>query len=119
MLLTAAACTIMTASCTRYLFLLLVQVRFDAAPSLASKAFNSEEVQKVLAHVPGSHYMVESEVYTNAMYGDQFYVMSRTTIVARGPEQCQLHLVYAVDFKPSLSRLMKPMVAKGVDGEQH
>eukprot|EP00878_Enallax_costatus_P022700 GHUV01024103.1.p1 GENE.GHUV01024103.1~~GHUV01024103.1.p1 ORF type:complete len:752 (+),score=326.68 GHUV01024103.1:406-2661(+) len=60
--------------------------------------------------------MVESEVYTNAMYGDQFYVMSRTTIVARGPEQCQLHLVYAVDFKPSLSRLMKPMVAKGVDG---
>lgn len=94
----------------------MAQVRFDAAPSLASKAFSSEEIQKILAHAPGSHYLVECEVYTNALYGEHFTLLSRTNMVAYGPQQCQLQLVYTVDFKPSLSRLMKPMVAKGVDG---
>lgn len=96
-----------------------MQVRFDAAASLASKAFSSEEVQKILAYQPGKYYLVESEVYTTALYGDQFCVLSRTSISACGPRQCQLQLVYTIDFKPSLSRLMKPMVAKGVDGESH
>jgi hypothetical protein len=52
------------------------------------------------------------------MYGDQFTIISRTAVLQRGPGQAQLHVSYAVDFKPSLSRLMKPMVAKGVDGER-
>lgn len=94
-----------------------VQVRFDAAPSIASKAFSSEEIQRVLLHAPGSHYQVETEVYTTAMYGDQFTVISRYTLVARGAGKAHLHVLYAIAFKPSLSRLMKPMVAKGVDGE--
>ncbi|KAF6254761.1 hypothetical protein COO60DRAFT_285516 [Scenedesmus sp. NREL 46B-D3] len=92
------------------------KVRFEAAASLASKAFSSEEVQTVLAYVPGSHYLVQAEVSTSAMYGDQFTIVSRTALLQRGPGQVQLHVGYAVDFKPSLSRLMKPMVAKGVDG---
>lgn len=94
------------------------QVRFDAAPSIASKAFSSEEVQRVLLHVPGSHYQMETEVYTTAMYGDQFTVISRYTLVAKGPGKARLYVLYALTFKPSLSRLMKPMVAKGVDGER-
>jgi hypothetical protein len=74
-------------------------------------------VQTILAYVPGSHYLVQAEVSTSAMYGDQFTIISRTALLQRGPGQAQLHVSYAVDFKPSLSRLMKPMVAKGVDGE--
>jgi hypothetical protein len=54
------------------------QVRFEAAPSLASKAFSSEEVQTLLSCSPGSHYLVESEVSTSAMYGDQFCIISRS-----------------------------------------
>lgn len=92
-------------------------MRFEAAPSIASKAFSSEEVQVIQAYAPGSHYLVQAEVYTSAMYGDQFIIMSRTSLVARGAGQTQLHIAYAVDFKPSLSKFMKPMVAKGVDGE--
>lgn len=94
-----------------------VQVRFDAPPSMASKAFNSEEVQRVLLLQPGSHYQVDTEVYTTAMYGDQFTVLSRYTLAAKGAGKTHLHVSYAIAFKPSLSRLMKPMVAKGVDGE--
>lgn len=93
------------------------QVRFEAAASIASKAFNSEEIQHVLQYAPGSHYQLQTEVYTTAMYGDQFTVISRYTLAARGPGKAQLHVLYAIAFKPSLSRLMKPMVAKGVDGE--
>lgn len=71
----------------------------------------------MLLHTPGSHYQLETEVYTTAMYGDQFTVISRYTLVARGAGKAHLHVLYAIAFKPSLSRLMKPMVAKGVDGE--
>lgn len=94
-----------------------LQVRFDAPPSMASKAFNSEEVQRVLLLQPGSHYQVDTEVYTTAMYGDQFTVLIRYTLAAKGAGKTHLHVSYAIAFKPSLSRLMKPMVAKGVDGE--
>jgi hypothetical protein len=79
----------------------------------------SSLVQTVLAYAPGSHFLVQAEVSATAMYGDQFTIISRTAAVQRGPAQAQLHVSYAVDFKPSLSRLMKPMVAKGVDGEGH
>lgn len=45
------------------LYTCIAQVRFDAAPPpLTSKGFSSEEIQKVQAHMPGSHYVVESEV---------------------------------------------------------
>jgi hypothetical protein len=85
---------------------------------MASKAFSSEEIQRVLQYSPGSHYQLETEVYTTAMYGDQFTVVSRYTLAAaKGPGKAHLHVLYAIAFKPSLSRLMKPMVAKGVDGE--
>eukprot|EP00775_Hariotina_reticulata_P002431 gene2431-2735_t len=92
------------------------KVRFEAAPSLASKAFSSEEVQTLLSCSPGSHYLLESEVYTSAMYGDQFCIISRYTLLAKGPGQTHLHLTYAINFKPTLNRLVRPMVAKGVDG---
>ncbi|WIA28955.1 hypothetical protein OEZ86_011477 [Tetradesmus obliquus] len=92
------------------------KVRFEAAASLASKAFSSEEVQTVLSYAPGSHYLVQAEVSTSAMYGDTFTIISRTALLQRGPGQAVVHVAYAVDFRPSLSRLMKPMVAKGVDG---
>jgi hypothetical protein len=93
-------------------------VRFDAAASLASKAFSSEEVQQVLQYSPGSHYQLLTEVSTTAMYGDTFTVISRYNLVGKGPGRTHLHVAYAIEFKPSLSRLMKPMVAKGVDGER-
>lgn len=45
-----------------------VQVRFNAPPPpLASKGFSNEEIQKVQAHAPGSHYVVESEVRRRRM----------------------------------------------------
>lgn len=94
-----------------------LQVRFDAAASIASKAFSSEEIQHVLQYSPGSHYQLATEVYTTAMYGDTFTVISRYTLAGKGPGKTHLHVLYAIAFKPSLSRLMKPMVAKGVDGE--
>jgi hypothetical protein len=92
------------------------QVRFEAAASLASKAFSSEEVQSVTLHAPGSHYVLLTEVATTALYGDQFSVITRYGLSAKGPNRTHLHVAYAVAFRPSLSRLMRPMVAKGVDG---
>lgn len=70
----------------------------------------------MLSYAPGSHYLVQAEVSTSAMYGDTFTIISRTALLQRGPGQAVVHVAYAVDFRPSLSRLMKPMVAKGVDG---
>jgi hypothetical protein len=92
------------------------KVRFEAAASIASKAFASEEVQTLLHYAPGAGFLVESEVTTTAMYGDSFTVISRATLSARGASRTQLYLTYAVVFKPALSRLVRPVVAKGVDG---
>jgi hypothetical protein len=93
------------------------QVRFDAPASALGKGFSSDEVMRVLAHRPGSHYAVESEVFTTAMYGDKFAVLTRATLAARGPRRCVLHVVYAVAFSPALTRMLRPIISKGVDGE--
>jgi hypothetical protein len=92
------------------------QIAFDTAPSAVSKPFASEELQRLLAFHPASHYAVESEVATNAPYGDKFAVTSRVTLVARGPGRCVLHAVYALAFSPALSRMLRPMIVMGVDG---
>jgi len=47
-----------------------------------------------------------------------FLWVFRYTLLATGPRQTHLHLAYAINFKPSLNRLVRPMVAKGVDGEK-
>ncbi|KIZ00524.1 hypothetical protein MNEG_7441, partial [Monoraphidium neglectum] len=92
------------------------KVRFDAPASALGKGFSSDEVMRVLAHRPGSHYAVESEVFTTAMYGDKFAVLTRATLAARGPRRCVLHVVYAVAFSPALTRMLRPIISKGVDG---
>jgi hypothetical protein len=93
------------------------QVRFDAPPApLAGKGFSNEEIQKVLDHAPGSYYRCESEVYTSAMYGDKFAILTRYLMVARGPGAAALHVTYAIVWSPSLSGFLKPMIGKGVDG---
>lgn len=51
------------------------------------------------------------------MYGDKFVILSRYTLVARGPSSCTLHLAYCIVFHPSVNFMMRPMVQKGVDGE--
>lgn len=51
------------------------------------------------------------------MYGDKFTVVTRYTLAARGARRCVLHIVYAVDFSPALSRMLRPVIGKGVDGE--
>ncbi|KIZ00629.1 hypothetical protein MNEG_7335 [Monoraphidium neglectum] len=94
----------------------LSQLRFDA-PAGAMGSFSSEEVQLLLAHRPGSHYAVESEVFTTAMYGDKFAVLTRATLAARGPRCCVLHIVYTV-ADSGLPWLVRPMVISGVDGER-
>ncbi len=93
-------------------------MRFDIPASAVSKSFGSEELQKLLAFHPGSHYAAESEVFTNAMYGDKFVVITRFTLAARGARRCVLHAVYAISFDRSLSRMLRPVISKGVDGER-
>ena len=92
------------------------QIRFDAPASAFAKAFSSEETQRLLAFHPGSHYAAEAEVRTSAPYGDKFVVVARYTLVARGARRAALHAAFAVSFAPALSRVLQPMIARGVEG---
>ncbi len=52
------------------------------------------------------------------MYGDKFCIVSRYILVADGPTACTLHLAYTVIFDPSFTRMLRPVVQKGVEGVQ-
>ena len=95
---------------------MLAQVRFDAAPGPLG-GFASEEVQQLLVYEPGAHYVLASEVYTNAKFGDKFAVLTRATLAARGRERCVVHVCYAVSIM-GLPRVMRGVVLAGIDCER-
>jgi hypothetical protein len=50
------------------------------------------------------------------MYGDKFAPLMRCTIEASGAGGCTVHVIYAVWFSKAMSKLLRPMVQKGVEG---
>lgn len=72
--------------------------------------------------VPGQLYVVEAVSSTSAPYGDKFNVFFRYTVRSEGGSgsssgSSTLHLVFHVEFLPSMNRMMRPMVGKAVDCE--
>ncbi|KXZ54073.1 hypothetical protein GPECTOR_5g18 [Gonium pectorale] len=98
------------------------KVRFKSPPAaLASKPFSNEETQVLTHMVPGQLYVLEAMSSTSAPYGDKFNVFFRYTLRADdasptgAPASSTLHLVFHVEFLPSMSRMMKPVVSPAVD----
>ncbi len=95
-----------------------LQVRFDApASGMASMPFANEEVSTCVEHQPGTRYIIDTTVFTNAIYGDKFSPMMRCTLEATSKSSCSVHVIYAVWFSKNMSRLVKPVAQKGIEGE--
>ena len=112
------------------------------APAIAPAPVWNDELQTVLAgggggahhpHHPRHHhhraddnvYVVQSDVRTGVPYGDKIAVLSRTcvapavaAVAAAGspPQAAVVRVSYCVRYGASLSRLVRGMVARGVDG---
>lgn len=94
-----------------------MQVRFESPPhAMASKPFQNEEIHHCAEHKPGRRYVMEAVANTSAPYGDKFDVIFRTSIFAETKNTCFLHVVFDVFWYPSMSRMLKGMVGKAVEG---
>ena len=83
---------------------------------MAPTPFSNEEVQSILEYLPNKRYLVEAVSTTSAPYGDKFTVYFKYDIRADGPSSSTLLLICHVEFLPSMNRMLKPMVAKAVEG---
>ncbi|KAG2431841.1 hypothetical protein HXX76_009334 [Chlamydomonas incerta] len=95
------------------------KVRFESPPTaLASKPFQNEETHALTHWVPEQLYVLEAVSNTSAPYGDKFSVYFKYIIRPDGSAPAAasvLHLLFCVDFQPSMNRMMKPVIAKAVD----
>lgn len=92
------------------------QVRFRSPPAaLASTPFQNEEVQTVTHFVPNKLFVLEAVSSTSAPYGDKFTIYFKYTLRADGPA-ATLHITFHIEFLPSMNRMLKPMVAKAIEG---
>eukprot|EP00198_Chlamydomonas_reinhardtii_P012175 XP_001701512.1 predicted protein [Chlamydomonas reinhardtii] len=95
------------------------KVRFESPPTaLASKPFQNEETHVLTHWAPDQLYVLEAVSNTSAPYGDKFSVFFKYIIrpdaSSPGTASCVLHLLFCVDFLPSMNRMMKPVIAKAI-----
>lgn len=94
-----------------------LQVRFESPPAaMASKPFQNDEQQQVTEFHKGHKYVVESLSLTSAPYGDKFKIYFRYTTQAAAKGTCTLLVEAMIEFLPSMSGLLKPVVSKAVEG---
>lgn len=82
---------------------------------MATRPFNTEEVQHVCDVAAGSTYTVEAAIYTNNTYADKFNPMVRYSITAVDSGSCRLVVGFAIAYGKSASRLLRPIIQAGVD----